>query len=66
MSADRCTREDVIAAIEAGATAIVTYLNWRRKADHTGLSRAAIDSALQRFWLERARTARRADALDGF
>ena len=48
------------------ATAIVAYLEWRRESDHSELSRAAIDSALERFWLERARTAPLADALGGF
>ena len=48
------------------AVAIVAYLTWRRDTDTLGVSRAAIDSALERFWLERTRSAPSADALGGF
>lgn len=48
------------------AAAIVAYLTWRRDTDTLGVSRPAIESALERFWLERTRTAPLADALGGF
>jgi hypothetical protein len=48
------------------AVAIVAYLSWRRDTDALGASRAAIQSALERFWLERTRTAPPAAMLGGF
>lgn len=48
------------------AVAIVAYLEWRRDTDTLGVSAPAIQSALDRFWLERTRTAPAADSLGGF
>jgi hypothetical protein len=48
------------------AMAIVAYLTWRRETDDGGFARPAIEAALNRFWLERARTAPPADRLGGF
>jgi hypothetical protein len=39
------------------ASAIVDYLQFARERDDLGLTRDAVDAALQRFWLERARSA---------
>lgn len=39
------------------AAAIVAYLRWRAEHDDDGCDREAIEEALHRFWLERARTA---------
>ena len=47
------------------ASAIVSYLTWKRGADRqAGVSPAPIDRALELFWLERARTAPSAADLD--
>lgn len=56
-------RLSVFTREEAGA--IVTYLRWRREADsEAGLETGLIDGALDRFWLERARTAPTSEALE--
>ncbi len=46
------------------AKAIVAYLTCRRDADVDGIHTAAIDAALNAFWLERAERAPSADSLD--
>jgi len=48
------------------AVAIVAYLHWRRDKDTLGVAAPAITSALQRFWLERTRSAPTAASLGGW
>ena len=48
------------------AAGIVVYLTWRRDQDTLGISAPAIESALNRFWLERTRTAPTAASLGGW
>ena len=45
------------------ATAIVAYLKFKRDLDPNIIDKTAIDSALDSFWLERARTAPQAESL---
>ena len=46
------------------ATAIVAYLEFKRDSDPDVIDRESIDAALDSFWLERARTAPRAESLE--
>lgn len=46
------------------ANAIVAYLKFKRDLDPNIIDKTAIDSALQSFWLERARTAPQAESLE--
>ena len=46
------------------ANAIVAYLEFKRDLDPNVIDKTAIDAALQSFWLERARTAPRAESLE--
>lgn len=55
-------RLSVFTREEAGA--IVAYLEYKRDADPDVVDREAIDAALDSFWLERARTAPRAESLE--
>jgi len=46
------------------ADAIVAYLRFKRDSDPDVIDKAAIDAALESFWLERARTAPPAESLE--
>jgi hypothetical protein len=46
------------------ANAIVAYLEFKRDLDPDVIDKTAIDAALQSFWLERARTASKAESLE--
>jgi len=48
------------------ATAIVAYLEFKRDLDPDVVDGQAIDAALGSFWLERSRTAPRADSLEQY
>ncbi len=48
------------------ANAIVAYLMFKRDLDANVIDRGAIDAALDSFWLERARTAPRAESLEQY
>lgn len=56
-----CCRLSVFTREEANA--IVAYLKFKRDLDQNIIDRTAIDSALDSFWLERARTAPQAESL---
>ena len=55
-------RLSVFTREEAGA--IVAYLRFKRDSDPDVIDKAAIDAALESFWLERARTAPPAESLE--
>ena len=48
------------------ATAIVSYLEFKRDLDPNVIDKTAIEAALGSFWLERSRTAPRADSLEQY
>jgi hypothetical protein len=56
-----CCRLSVFTREEANA--IVAYLKFKRDLDPNTIDKTAIDSALDSFWLERARTAPQAESL---